>query len=188
MVPIVALLCILYVRLRMQVHLDRCRCRAFEDGPKSELYANVSLSFLFASILLSQLAYRRLHGRVANTYEAATTAGFRHGRTETLRSTTADSCALVDFLLDKSASASASSPATGGRSSTNKQEVDLAGARSLLARCKSTHSQLTKEALTGALSHPPFHFSPLTLAHVQFSSRLFLHSSPSLSCSLVVQV
>ena len=149
-----------------------------------------SLSFLFASILLSQLAYRRLHGRVANTYEAATTAGFRHGRTETLRSTTADSCALVDFLLDKSASASASSPATGGRSSTSNtnKQVDLAGARSLLARCKSTHSQLTKEALTGALSHPPFHFSPLTLAHVQFSSRLFLHFLPSLSCSLVVQV
>ena len=37
-----------------------------------------------------QLAYYRMHGETASTYESCSTAAFKHGRTETIRPNTAE--------------------------------------------------------------------------------------------------
>lgn len=42
-----------------------------------------------------QLAYYRMHQSFGNTYESAMTKAFRHGRTEAMRSVTAESCAFA---------------------------------------------------------------------------------------------
>lgn len=47
-----------------------------------------------------QLAYFRLHGRPAPTYETATTRIFYNGRTETVRSCTSEAIAWVEAMLD----------------------------------------------------------------------------------------
>ena len=70
-------------------------------------------------------------------YETASTAGFRHGRTETLRCLTPEMVALVQFLLNASA---------GG---ATLSENDKARARALFEEAKKRHSQLVREAVTG---------------------------------------
>jgi hypothetical protein len=47
-----------------------------------------------------QLAWYRDQGYVTATYESASTRGFLHGRTETIRSVTSDSRAFVGAMLD----------------------------------------------------------------------------------------
>jgi carnitine O-acetyltransferase len=47
-----------------------------------------------------QLAWYRDQGYVTATYESASTRGFLHGRTETIRSVTTDSRAFVKAMLD----------------------------------------------------------------------------------------
>lgn len=76
---------------------------SFEGFGKSEIKslgyspdAFVQMSF--------QLAYARMHwGQSAATYEACSTAGAFHGRTETIRSCSAESSALVNACLDERA-------------------------------------------------------------------------------------
>ncbi|XP_042231513.1 peroxisomal carnitine O-octanoyltransferase-like isoform X2 [Homarus americanus] len=53
-----------------------------------------------------QLAYQRLHGKPAPTYETATTRQFYDGRTETLRSCTVESVDWVQTMLSPKASTS----------------------------------------------------------------------------------
>ncbi len=89
---------------------------------------------------MTQLAFERLHGRVPNSYEATTTAGFRHGRTETLRSVTPEARALCSHLLNK--------PLHSATGSAASDQSDPNG-RKLLEDAKAAHSKLTKEALTG---------------------------------------
>jgi len=47
-----------------------------------------------------QLAWYRDQGYVTATYESASTRGFLHGRTETIRSVTTDSRVFVRAMLD----------------------------------------------------------------------------------------
>ena len=47
-----------------------------------------------------QLAWYRDQGYVTATYESASTRGFLHGRTETIRSVTSESRAFVKAMLD----------------------------------------------------------------------------------------
>jgi carnitine O-palmitoyltransferase 2 len=49
-----------------------------------------------------QLAYRKAFGKTVATYESASTAGFRKGRTETIRPATIESRVFVDAFLDDS--------------------------------------------------------------------------------------
>lgn len=59
--------------------------------------SNLSPDGLMQMIL--QLAHHRAHGFTPSTYESASTAGFKHGRTETIRSATpeaAEFCAVMD--------------------------------------------------------------------------------------------
>ena len=53
-----------------------------------------------------QLAYKRMSGRTDSTYESANTKRFMGGRTETIRSVTAESVRFTDTWLSNSASAS----------------------------------------------------------------------------------
>lgn len=64
-----------------------------------------------------QLAYARMHGGAsAPTYEACSTAGAFHGRTETIRSCSPESCALVAACLDGTATPELLSQATAAQS------------------------------------------------------------------------
>lgn len=49
-----------------------------------------------------QLAHYRLHQTFVSTYESASTAAFRHGRTETVRSCTREAVAFVQAMSDSS--------------------------------------------------------------------------------------
>ncbi len=51
-----------------------------------------------------QLAYRKLHGKNAATYEACAMKHFYHGRTETIRSCTTQSSKMCDAFLDTKSS------------------------------------------------------------------------------------
>lgn len=76
-----------------------------------------------------QLAHYKLHGAFASTYEAASTAAFKHGRTETVRSCTNEAAAFVKSMTSGSAS-------------------DDEKAQALRAAIKK-HSELTKNGVMG---------------------------------------
>lgn len=86
------------------------------------------------------LAYFRLHGKVAPTYESCSTAAFWHGRTETIRSATNEMSALVHAL--PAVITAASSPSV---LSTEQKEKFAAMVRAAATR----HVQLAKEAAQG---------------------------------------
>lgn len=79
-----------------------------------------------------QLAlYKREQSAVA-TYESCSTAAFRHGRTETIRSCTNQTKALCLAIFES------------GKSSRNDNEF-----KKLMIECSKTHNLLTKEAAMG---------------------------------------
>uniref|UniRef100_A0A7S0MJU4 Choline/carnitine acyltransferase domain-containing protein n=1 Tax=Cryptomonas curvata TaxID=233186 RepID=A0A7S0MJU4_9CRYP len=79
--------------------------------------------------LALQLAFFRVQGRAGATYEAASTRGFLHGRTETIRSCTVEAQAFVAKMQDLAAS-----------------DADR---RTALAAAVTQHQQLTREAGQG---------------------------------------
>jgi len=80
-----------------------------------------------------QMAYYKLSGgKTAATYESCSTAAFKHGRTETVRSATsatAKTCAMFH--------------------STAANRPTAAELRASLLECTVKHNQLTKEAAMG---------------------------------------
>jgi carnitine O-palmitoyltransferase 2 len=77
-----------------------------------------------------QLAHHRMNGGLLpSTYESASTAAFKHGRTETIRSATPEAAAFVAAFADANASAS-------DKASTMRAAVD-------------NHTRVTREALMG---------------------------------------
>ncbi|KAI0649114.1 acyltransferase ChoActase/COT/CPT [Trametes meyenii] len=76
-----------------------------------------------------QLAWYRTCGEFTATYETALTRLYKHGRTETVRTLSADSRAWVLAMVDASVS--------------NDARLEL------LRRAVQTHTQLTREAATG---------------------------------------
>ncbi|XP_070558107.1 carnitine O-palmitoyltransferase 2, mitochondrial-like [Ptychodera flava] len=76
-----------------------------------------------------QMAYYRLTGRTTATYESCSTAAFKHGRTETLRSATIETKQCSEAFSQS------------GISNDEK--------RQLLMACSDKHNQLTKEAAMG---------------------------------------
>lgn len=55
--------------------------------------------------MVLQLAHHKAHGYVPSTYESASTAGFKHGRTETIRSASPEAAAMVRCFANPSSSA-----------------------------------------------------------------------------------
>jgi carnitine O-palmitoyltransferase 2 len=53
--------------------------------------------------MVMQLAHYRVHKHTPSTYESASTAGFKHGRTETIRSATPEAVDMCKTFLDASA-------------------------------------------------------------------------------------
>ena len=77
-----------------------------------------------------QLAHHRLNGGLLpSTYESASTAAFKHGRTETIRSATPEAAAFVTAFADQSASPS---------EKAGKMRAAVAN-----------HGRITREALMG---------------------------------------
>lgn len=76
------------------------------------------------------MAYRKVFGHTAATYESCSTSAFKHGRTETIRPATMATNAACD-LFSKQAS---------------KEELLAA-----LATCSTVHGELTKNAAMGEL-------------------------------------
>jgi carnitine O-acetyltransferase len=70
----------------------------FSDSSFADLIAKVSPDSFIQQAL--QLAWFRDQGYVSATYESASTRGFLHGRTETIRSVTSESRAFVKAMLD----------------------------------------------------------------------------------------
>ena len=79
--------------------------------------------------MIMQLAHYRLKGRAGSTYESATTAAFKHGRTETIRSVTPESLAMCEAFFDES------------KSNVDKEK--------LLRDAVNNHSKVTMRALKG---------------------------------------
>lgn len=80
--------------------------------------------------LAFQMAYYRQNGKFVPTYESASTAGFKHGRTETLRPCTVETVACCEAFEPTH--------------SAGPEEM-----MSLLKEASTKHSKLTKEALMG---------------------------------------
>ena len=76
-----------------------------------------------------QLAHYKMHNKMVSTYESASTAAFRHGRTETIRSATSDAEKFCQLMTSTSASP--------------QEQV------AQLRTCIDTHNDLVKTALTG---------------------------------------
>lgn len=76
-----------------------------------------------------QLAHFRLHGKFVATYESASTAAFKHGRTETVRSCTNEAVGFVTAMT------------TGAASDADKAQA--------LRHAVKKHSELTKNGVMG---------------------------------------
>ena len=113
------------------------------DFFNSKMLKTAKLSPDGAMQMAFQLAHVKMHGGtlLPSTYESASTAAFKHGRTETIRSATPEALAFTKAFTDPSTSAST-------RTAALRQAVD-------------NHSEITKAALMGkgwdrhlfALSH-----------------------------------
>lgn len=76
-----------------------------------------------------QLAHYRMFGHSASTYESKSTSGFKHGRTECIRSATPLSDEFCRVFVDQSSS--------------------LAARDAILRKAVQNHGSLTKDALMG---------------------------------------
>lgn len=76
-----------------------------------------------------QMGYYKLYNKVGATYESCSTAAFKHGRTETIRSATTATQKCSQAFLENKAS---------------PQEL-----RKLIEDCSKVHGNLTKEAALG---------------------------------------
>lgn len=74
--------------------------------------------------------YKLTGGKVTGTYESCSTAAFRHGRTETIRSATMETRKCSEAFMEGS-----------GASDADK--------RKLMHACSDRHNQITKEAAMG---------------------------------------
>ena len=122
--------------LAARAHTDfQARCAALEyamveeDGIGARLFKEAGIGTDSGMQMLMQLAHHLLHGCAAATYESASTSGFKHGRTETVRSATRESAELC-----RAFAGDAAGPAERLR---------------LLRAADAKHKTLVREALMG---------------------------------------
>lgn len=116
---------------RFQQTVGSTDIAAFEtDALTSVLLKNHQLSPDGMLQMAIQLAHGRMHGgRSVATYESASTASFKHGRTETIRSATPESAAFVEAFCDSS--------------------VDSVTRAIRMREASANHARVTRDALTG---------------------------------------
>lgn len=71
--------------------------------------------------MVMQLAYYRQHHRPCATYESASTRGYLHGRTETVRSCSQESVLFTKTFGDKDASVSFRRSSSNGSGNDNNK-------------------------------------------------------------------
>ena len=76
-----------------------------------------------------QMAYYKMKGAIPATYESCSTAAFKHGRTETIRSATNETKSACQAFEDKN--------------------IGPEKLYELMKNCTAVHNQLTKEAALG---------------------------------------
>lgn len=81
--------------------------------------------------LAFQLGYYYQHNRAVPTYESCSTAAYKHGRTETLRSCTMETKKACEMIIQKD------------------RNVSLSELKNLIIKCGDAHNKLTKEAVMG---------------------------------------
>ncbi|CAH8455086.1 unnamed protein product [Dicrocoelium dendriticum] len=113
--------------------LSKSLCKKTQVSPD----AMMQLSF--------QLAHDLVHGRPAATYESCSTAAFKHGRTETLRSATVETRRVVELMRSES---NIVHSLGGGRKPANNAVSEAELLQALVA-CSVRHARLTKEAAMG---------------------------------------
>jgi len=90
--------------------------------------------FIYLQIFLMnfffQVAYHKVFGNFVATYESCSTAAFKHGRTETVRSCTN---ATKEFALKFN----------------SKNKPSKGDVIEMMKKCSSVHGKLTKEAAMG---------------------------------------
>ncbi|KAG8460394.1 hypothetical protein KFE25_011885 [Diacronema lutheri] len=117
-------------RKRLRAHIGAMHVEVVESGVIGSAWAKhngLSPDGLMQMAL--QLAYHRLHGTTASTYESASTAAFKHGRTETIRAATPESVALAAAFADPHAGAAVRASA--------------------LRKAVATHARVTRDCLMG---------------------------------------
>lgn len=100
------------------------------EGIGKKLFKTKKVSPDSVMQLAFQMAYHRMFGCTAPTYESCSTAAFKHGRTETIRSATVATVACSEAF-------DAGNPA-------NAEEMNA-----LIRKCSDMHGKLTKEAAMG---------------------------------------
>lgn len=121
------------LRCARQHGLSKSLCKKAQVSPD----AMMQLSF--------QLAHDLVHGRPASTYESCSTAAFRHGRTETLRSATVETRRVVELMRSEPNIVHS----LGGARKPVDNAVSDSDLMHALVACSSRHGQLTKEAAMG---------------------------------------
>ena len=81
------------------------------------------------------MAFYKQHGQTVATYESCSTAAFKHGRTETIRSATVATRAACEAF------------------NTTENRPSDSDLRTLLVESSKLHNQLTKEAAMGKSSN-----------------------------------
>lgn len=107
--------------------LGRIECKKFSVSPDAVM--QVAL----------QLALYKLEGHSVATYESCSTAAFKHGRTETVRSCTNETKALCSAIVGQ------------GKSGVSNSEL-----KKLMLACSTAHGNLIKEAAMGKSSISKF--------------------------------
>ena len=91
-----------------------------------------------------QLAHARAHGFTPSTYESASTAGYKHGRTETIRSATPESVAMCGVFGAPTAGGPGASSTSG-----TAAKADAGAKYAALSAAATRHSKTTREAAMG---------------------------------------
>lgn len=81
--------------------------------------------------LAFQLALYVLEGKSVPTYESCSTAAYKHGRTETIRSCTLETKAICIALTQK------------------QSEISKSELKKMILDCSKAHNVLTREAVMG---------------------------------------
>ncbi|XP_038068874.1 carnitine O-palmitoyltransferase 2, mitochondrial-like isoform X1 [Patiria miniata] len=135
---------------KLEFKLDSALCQGIEEAKANHALATSQLNVQWVQYprygssfmkkcgvspdavaqLALQMAYHRVTGGVAATYESCSTSMFKHGRTETIRSATAETKSCTEAFYKNSG-------------------VNMDEKRSLVKACSDKHRLLSKEAIQG---------------------------------------
>ena len=112
-----------------------------------------------------QLAHYRMHGHSASTYESASTAAFKHGRTETIRSCTPLSHAFAQAFCSEDANPNPNSNPNPNPNPNQACSSSTAPHRTACYRWPSSSRTTACTVLTPTLTLTPTLILTLTLPY-----------------------